>query len=295
MSLLDIDVREKSFGNTVVLNDIHLHLEDGEAAVLLGPSGCGKSTLLRIAAGLDQRFAGEVSVNVQRDHGRSSFPPVAFVFQEPRLMPWLTVAQNIGYADGRRFDVSKVNRLIEDVGLDGHAATLPKALSGGMAQRVAIARALYTEPRILLLDEPFSAVDAFTRMKLQDLILKLVEQRGISFLLVTHDIDEALYLGDRIYMMGAKNGGIQKDIDVDVARPTRRFIAREAGASEEQVLAANGAEVHRHLGLGLDADLVAAVGHYKDFLHQWGFLEKDFDLAEWIDARFVTANERAVA
>ncbi|KQO80004.1 ABC transporter ATP-binding protein [Rhizobium sp. Leaf262] len=243
MSLLDIDVREKSFGNTIVLNDIRLHLEDGEAAVLLGPSGCGKSTLLRIAAGLDQRYAGEVSVNVVGDFGRPSFPPVAFVFQEPRLMPWLTVAQNIGYADGRRFDVAKVNRLIKDVGLDGHAATLPKALSGGMAQRVAIARSLYTEPRILLLDEPFSAVDAFTRMKLQDLILELVEQRGISFLLVTHDIDEALYLGDRIYMMGARNGGIQKDIDVDVPRPRDRHALRLAELKGEVLTALQVAHV----------------------------------------------------
>lgn len=226
MSLLSIDVREKTFGTTVILHDIRLHLEDGEAAVLLGPSGCGKSTLLRIAAGLDQRFAGEVLVNVEQGRGKLPFPPVAFVFQEPRLMPWLTVAQNIGYADGRRFDATRVNRLIEDVGLSGHATTLPKALSGGMAQRVAIARALYTDPRILLLDEPFSAVDAFTRMKLQDLILKLVDQRGISFLLVTHDIDEALYLGDRIYMMGARNGGIQKEIDVDIARPRDRRAVR---------------------------------------------------------------------
>ena len=243
MRLLDIDVREKAFGNTVVLHDVHLSLHNGEAAVLLGPSGCGKSTLLRIAAGLDKRFSGRVSVGSEEGDKSSSFPPIAFVFQEPRLMPWLTVAQNIGYADGRRFDAARVDHLIEDVGLTGQAQTLPKALSGGMAQRVAIARALYTEPQILLLDEPFSAVDAFTRMKLQDLVLKLIERRGISFLLVTHDIDEALYLGDRIYMMGARDGGIQHDFAVDVPRPRDRRALRLAELKSEVLTALQAAHV----------------------------------------------------
>ncbi|MGF9567256.1 ABC transporter ATP-binding protein [Neorhizobium sp. BT27B] len=243
MSLLDIDVREKAFGSTVVLHDIKLSLDNGEAAVLLGPSGCGKSTLLRIAAGLDKRFSGSVSVRAGQHGTTSTTPPVAFVFQEPRLMPWLTVAQNIGFADGTKFDSTRVAGLIADVGLTGHASTLPKALSGGMAQRVAIARALYTEPRILLLDEPFSAVDAFTRMKLQDLVLRLVEQRGISFLLVTHDIDEALYLGDRIYMMGAGDGGIQHDLSVDVARPRDRRAARLAELKSDVLTALQAAHV----------------------------------------------------
>lgn len=235
MTLLDIEVKEKAFGGTVVLQDVRLILTEGEAAVLLGPSGCGKSTLLRIAAGLDRQFTGQVSLGPgagdPADHHRA--PPVAFVFQEPRLMPWLTVAQNIGYADGRRYDRPRVERLIDDVGLTGHAQALPKALSGGMAQRVAIARALYTEPRILLFDEPFSAVDAFTRMKLQDLVLALVERRGISFLLVTHDIDEALYLGDRIYMMGAREGGLQRQIVVDEPRPRDRRAQRLADLKSE--------------------------------------------------------------
>ncbi|MBW6424221.1 ABC transporter ATP-binding protein [Rhizobium sp. XQZ8] len=243
MSILDIDVRNKSFGDITVLHDVHLALHDGEAAVLLGPSGCGKSTLLRIAAGLDKRFTGNVLVNVNEPGRRSASPAIAFVFQEPRLMPWLTVAQNIGYADGPRFNAARVERLIADVGLNGHARTLPKALSGGMAQRVAIARALYTEPRILLLDEPFSAVDAFTRMKLQDLVLQLIERRGISFLLVTHDIDEALYLGDRIYMMGARDGGIQHDLMVDVPRPRDRRAPRLAELKNEVLTALQAAHV----------------------------------------------------
>ena len=243
MSLLQVDVREKAFGDTVVLQDIHLGLGDGESAVLLGPSGCGKSTLLRIAAGLDRRFAGAVTINTAEEDGATDTPPIAFVFQEPRLMPWLTVAENIGYAAGKKFDVQRVEGLINDVGLSGHGAALPKALSGGMAQRVAIARALYTQPRILLLDEPFSAVDAFTRMKLQDLVLKLVEQRGISFLLVTHDIDEALYLGDRIYMMGAHDGRIQEEIEVDVPRPRDRRSPRLATLKNDVLTALHKAHV----------------------------------------------------
>lgn len=241
MSLLNVDVREKAFGDTVVLQDIHLTLGDGEAAVLLGPSGCGKSTLLRIAAGLDRRFSG--TVKVQQVEEDQASPPIAFVFQEPRLMPWLTVAENIGYAAGKKYDVERVEGLINDVGLSGHAGALPKALSGGMAQRVAIARALYTRPRILLLDEPFSAVDAFTRMKLQDLVLKIVEQRGISFLLVTHDIDEALYLGDRIYMMGAHDGRIQQRIEVDVPRPRDRRSPHLASLKNEVLTALHNAHV----------------------------------------------------
>lgn len=242
MSLLNVDVREKAFGDTVILQDIQLTLGDGEAAVLLGPSGCGKSTLLRIAAGLDRRFSGAVRVQ-QDEEQTSNSPPIAFVFQEPRLMPWLTVAENIGYAAGRKYDVGRVEKLIDDVGLSGHGGALPKALSGGMAQRVAIARALYTEPRILLLDEPFSAVDAFTRMKLQDLVLKLVEQRGISFLLVTHDIDEALYLGDRIYMMGAHDGRIQQRIEVDVPRLRDRRAPQLANLKNEVLTALHNAHV----------------------------------------------------
>lgn len=130
MSLLNVNVREKAFGDTVVLQDIHLTLGDSEAAVLLGPSGCGKSTLLRIAAGLDRHFSGAVKVQQATEDQASDSPPIAFVFQEPRLMPWLTVAENIGYAAGKRYDVERVEGLINDVGLSGHGSVLPKALSG---------------------------------------------------------------------------------------------------------------------------------------------------------------------
>ncbi|MDF7793296.1 ABC transporter ATP-binding protein [Pseudomonas syringae] len=212
-SLMDIRVDHKAFAGNTVLRDIDLSLQSGEIVSLLGPSGCGKSTLLRIVAGLEQDFRG----SVQRIQGE-----VAFVFQEPRLMPWLTVAQNIGFSDDDRYDRHWVGQLIEEVGLSGFADALPKALSGGMAQRVAIARGLYSHPAVLLLDEPFSAVDAFTRMKLQDLLLQLAARHAITLLLVTHDVDEALYLSDRVLVMGSRPGTITHDLPVRLQAPRDR-------------------------------------------------------------------------
>jgi len=212
-SLMDIRVDHKAFAGNTVLHGIDLSLQSGEIVSLLGPSGCGKSTLLRIVAGLEQDFRG----SVRRIQGE-----VAFVFQEPRLMPWLTVAQNIGFSDDDRYDRRWVGQLIEEVGLSGFADALPKALSGGMAQRVAIARGLYSHPAVLLLDEPFSAVDAFTRMKLQDLLLQLAARHAITRLLVTHDVDEALYLSDRVLVMGSRPGTITHDLPVGLQTPRDR-------------------------------------------------------------------------
>ncbi|QGT81970.1 ABC transporter ATP-binding protein [Pseudomonas coronafaciens] len=211
--LMDIRVERKAFAGDTVLRDIALSLRLGEVVSLLGPSGCGKSTLLRIVAGLEQDFRG----SVERVQGE-----VAFVFQEPRLMPWLTVEQNIGFSDDDSYDRAWVKQLIEEVGLSGFADALPKALSGGMAQRVALARGLYSHPAILLLDEPFSAVDAFTRMKLQDLLLQLAQRHAIALLLVTHDVDEALYLSDRVLVMGNRPGTITHELLVEVPAPRDR-------------------------------------------------------------------------
>lgn len=211
--LLDIRIERKSFAGATVLQNLGLRLAEREIVSLLGPSGCGKSTLLRIAAGLERDFSGRVL----RADGA-----VAFVFQEPRLMPWLTVAENIGFADDRDYDRERVAQLIAEVGLEGFAEALPKQLSGGMAQRVALARGLYSRPRVLLLDEPFSAVDAFTRMKLQDLLLQLAEHHAIALLLVTHDVDEALYLSDRVVVMGSRPSGIRQELSVALPRPRDR-------------------------------------------------------------------------
>ena len=210
---LDIYVERKTFAATTVLQNVRLQLHAREVVSLLGPSGCGKSTLLRIVAGLEKDFQG----TLQRTAGE-----VAFVFQEPRLMPWLTVEQNIGFSDDRHYDKAWAAQLIEEVGLGGFAQALPKALSGGMAQRVAIARGLYSRPQTLLLDEQFSAVDAFTRMKLQDLLLQLAEHHAIALLLVTHDVDEALYLSDRVMVMDNRPSSIRQELRVDLDRPRDR-------------------------------------------------------------------------
>ncbi len=226
-ALLALNIRRKRFAASLVLKDAHLRLYPGEVVSLLGPSGCGKSTLLRIAAGLERDYEGEVQVTDEQ---------LAFVFQEPRLMPWLNVERNIGFHDDSRYDRAWVAQLLEEVGLSGFGQALPKALSGGMAQRVAIARGLYSRPRVLLLDEPFSAVDAFTRMKLQALLLNLAQRHRIALLLVTHDIDEALYLSDRVLVMGNRPSSICAEITVTLPHPRDRGAAQLA-ALKTQTLA----------------------------------------------------------
>ena len=225
-ALIELRRVSKSFGATVVLNDVSLSLAAGEVVSLLGPSGCGKSTLLRIAAGLDQDYQGGLELNPLLNFGRGN--GIGVVFQEPRLMPWLSVAQNVGFADGWVADDQWVEQLLRDVGLHGRGDALPKHLSGGQAQRVAIARALYGKPQVLMLDEPFSAVDAFTRMKLQDLLVELAARYEIAVLLVTHDLDEAFYLSDRVLILGGTPSRLQRELAVPLARPRDRRSAELA-------------------------------------------------------------------
>ncbi|NNT95340.1 ABC transporter ATP-binding protein [Stutzerimonas nitrititolerans] len=217
-ALLELKHIHKAYVDLPVLDDVSLSLAPGEVVSLLGPSGCGKSTLLRIAAGLDRDFRGELRLNPQLQPGNG----VGVVFQEPRLMPWLSVAQNVGFADGGRAEQPWVQQLLRDVGLGAHAQALPKSLSGGQAQRAAIARGLYGRPQVLLLDEPFSAVDAFTRMKLQDLLGELAARYEIAVLLVTHDLDEAFYLSDRVLILGGTPSRLQRELAVPLARPRDR-------------------------------------------------------------------------
>lgn len=221
-ALLNLHVRQKQFGDRTVLRDVALQLHAGEIASLVGASGCGKSTLLRLVAGLDRQYEGSIYLDGHRLHGVTQ--EIGLIFQEPRLLPWLSVADNVGF---NRFDTAtpanqdaQVRQLLREVGLDDARDFLPKQLSGGMAQRAAIARGLFNRPRLLLLDEPFSAVDAFTRMRLQDLLLSLVHEHGLTVLLVTHDIDEAAYLSDRVLTMG--QGDILADTIVDLPRPRNR-------------------------------------------------------------------------
>ncbi|MES2610099.1 MAG: ABC transporter ATP-binding protein [Pseudomonadota bacterium] len=218
--LLDVRVRRKHFSGTEVLRDVHLQLHEGECVTLVGASGCGKSTLLRIAAGLERDYEGQVRLDGQPTAGPTR--DIRFVFQEPRLFPWLTVAGNVAFDGQGAADAARVQALLDEVGLAGFGQRLPKELSGGQAQRVAIARGLFVQPRVLLLDEPFSAVDAFTRLKLQELLLRVARAHRIAVLMVTHDIDEAVYLGDRVLVFEAAPGRIGASVAVDAAQPRDR-------------------------------------------------------------------------
>jgi sulfonate transport system ATP-binding protein len=208
-----------------VLQQVQLQLHAGEVVTLVGASGCGKSTLLRIIAGLERDHDGEVRLQGRVLDGLTR--DIGFIFQEPRLFPWLDVAHNVafdmgkGAARGASAD-TRVAVLLHEVGLAGLGTALPKQLSGGQAQRVAIARGLFNQPKLLLLDEPFSAVDAFTRMKLQDLLLRLAHQHGITVLMVTHDIDEAVHVSDRVLVMEADPGTLRAVVAIDLPRPRDR-------------------------------------------------------------------------
>ncbi|MBF2047084.1 MAG: ABC transporter ATP-binding protein [Elainella sp. C42_A2020_010] len=218
--MLKIESVYKRFGNGfVALENVNLQVKPGEIVSLVGTSGCGKSTLLRIISGLDQPTAGQVAIGDQVI--TAPHPDIGIIFQEPRLMPWLTVRENIRFgltASNRDVDVSPI---LVKVGLTEFAEALPRQLSGGMAQRVAIARALITQPSILLLDEPFSALDAFTRAQLQDHLLHIWEDDKPTLLLVTHDIEEALVLSDRILVMRGDPGRIHRELIVDLPRPRK--------------------------------------------------------------------------
>jgi len=221
-ALLELSVDDKRYGTRTILRGFHLRLEVGEVVSLIGASGCGKSSLLSIAAGLDGQYRG--SVRLRGAAIRGTHAEIGLIFQEPRLFPWLTVEQNIVFGADGAPDAGRVAVLLEEVGLAGYGKSLPKQLSGGQAQRVAIARGLYTQPHVLLLDEPFSAVDAFTRMRLQDLLARVAEQHRLSVLLVTHDIDEALYLSDRIVLMDGVPGPARAEFAVDHPRPRERAV-----------------------------------------------------------------------
>ncbi|MFZ4874598.1 ABC transporter ATP-binding protein [Janthinobacterium sp. Mn2066] len=238
-TLLDISVHEKSYGTRRVLHNLQLQLRQGEIVSLIGASGCGKSSLLSIVAGLDGDFRGKIQLDglpLEGVHAGVQ-AEIGLIFQEPRLFPWLTVAQNIAFGLGAGGEHDpRVAVLLDEVGLQGHAASLPKQLSGGQAQRAAIARGLFGQPRILLLDEPFSAVDAFTRMKLQDLLASVADRHGLTVLLVTHDIDEALYLSDSIVMLDTRAGPPRAHYDVAQPRPRTRAPAAQA-ALKDTILA----------------------------------------------------------
>jgi len=212
----------------VALDGFSLSVREGEMVSLIGPSGCGKSTLLRMIAGLESPTQGDLRVDGQPIRGPSATR--GFMFQDPSLFPWLNVRRNIqaglvarGVLHSRR---AAVEEYLELVGLAPFAHLYPHQLSGGMAQRAALARALINDPQLLLLDEPLGALDQFTRMRMQDEVLQLWRVRRITMLLVTHDIDEAIYMSDRIVIMTPSPGRVEQVITVPQDRPRHRNDAR---------------------------------------------------------------------
>ena len=225
LSIRGVGRRFKLGGGTIqALSGVDLEAAPGEFISIVGASGCGKSTLLRLIVGLEQASEGEISVGNRAVTG--THLDCGMVFQESRLLPWKTVAENIAF--GCRPDSSRAERRqlvqahITLVGLEGFERALPHQLSGGMQQRVSIARALVGRPKILVLDEPFGALDALTRIILQQEILRIWEAERTTMVLVTHDIDEAIYLGDRVVVMSDRPGTVRRILEVPLARPRDR-------------------------------------------------------------------------
>lgn len=222
--MLVLDHVGKTYPNSVhALENFSARIRPGEIVAIIGGSGCGKSTLLRAISGLDRATTGSVTlddISITAPHEK-----IGIIFQEPRLLPWLSVADNIGFGLGDLPSAERkqrVTRALARVGLADKANAWPRELSGGQAQRVAIARALVPSPEVLLLDEPFSALDAFTRADLQDHLLDLWADTRPTLILVTHDVDEAVVLADRIVVMRPRPGRLFEEIKVDLTRPRDR-------------------------------------------------------------------------
>jgi ABC-type nitrate/sulfonate/bicarbonate transport system ATPase subunit len=214
-------------GSLPVLDHINLDLRRGEFLSIVGASGCGKSTLLRLIVGLDGDFDGEILIDGRPVNGPGL--ERSMVFQDHRLFPWLTVHDNIGLgldslALGQRERQLRIADMIQLVGLSGFAQAYPHQLSGGMAQRAAIARALVSEPTILLMDEPFGALDSLTRLYLQEELLRIWSERRVTVIVVTHDVEEAIFLSDTIVVMEPRPGRVQDTLRVELARPRNRAL-----------------------------------------------------------------------
>lgn len=231
-----------------VLEDITLTVQPGEFVSIVGSSGCGKSTLLRLIVGLEADYRGELLLDGQRIAGTSLDRGI--VFQEHRLFPWLTVEQNIALGLlNAGLPASEQQRSVAEhialVGLQGFETAYPHQLSGGMSQRVAIARALVNRPRVLLLDEPFGALDALTRAHLQQELVRIWAAERITAILVTHDVEEAVFLGDRVVVMAPRPGRIRRIVPVDLPRDPQRGRDRSSAAFariKDEVLQAFGAD-----------------------------------------------------
>ncbi len=227
------------------LGGVDLDIEPGQVVALIGPNGSGKSTLLRVVAGLLAPDRGSVSIDGEAVAGPS--PRVGLVFQEPRLLPWRTTAQNVAYPLELaglpvREREKRVAALLATVGLQGAAAVIPSRLSGGMRQRAALARTLATEPAVLLLDEPFSALDELTRERLNVELLAIAGDTGATVLIVTHSVQEAIFLADRVVVLSARPGRVVADVAVDLPRP------RSLADLDAAVVTKTAATIRLHLG-----------------------------------------------
>lgn len=229
--MLTIDHLSKTYADgTRALANVTLDVEAGEIVALVGGSGCGKTTLMRLIAGLDR--ASEGGILLDGEPLTEPHPAVGIVFQEARLFPWLTVADNVGFGlngTDRFGREARIANALARVGLAEHAGRWPRELSGGQQQRVSIARAFVTRPKVLILDEPFSALDAFTRQSLHEHLMTLWEESRPTIVMVTHDVDEAVSLADRVVVMQPKPGRIFDEFHLGLARPRdKRSAAVEA-------------------------------------------------------------------
>lgn len=242
----------RKFNGFLAVSDVNLEIVDGEFVCLLGPSGCGKTTLLRLAAGLDVPTGGELLLDDRKIEGVNN--ECGFVFQEYVLFPWRTVKDNIEFGPEMK-GIRKEEReriaqhYIDLVGLKGFENHYPHELSGGMKQRVGIARAYANSPKLLLMDEPFGALDAQTRNLMQGELLRIWEKEHISALFVTHSVDEAVYLADRVVVMSARPGTVKEIFKIDIPRPRVR-TSPEANALRDAILKCLGAEIQRAKGEG---------------------------------------------
>ncbi|HET6622259.1 MAG TPA: ABC transporter ATP-binding protein [Dongiaceae bacterium] len=241
-------------GTVVALDDVTFSVEPNEFTVIVGPSGCGKSSLLYLIGGLHEPTAGSIALSGKPVRGPG--PDRGMVFQSFTLFPWLTVRENIAFGLRQKSlpqpEISAiVERYIRDVGLTEFADAHPKQLSGGMKQRVALARAMANDPEMLLMDEPFGSLDSQTRMVMQELLLTIWEQQHKTVLFVTHDIDEAILLGDRVIVMTARPGRIKSDIPISLPRPRNPDIVLSQGflAIKRAILDLLHEEVIRSLAL----------------------------------------------
>lgn len=220
--------RADAEGITHALQDINLTINDGEFVCIVGASGCGKSTILRLIAGLIPPTSGTLTLNGELIEGTSA--KRGMVFQAPTLFPWLTVGENVAFGlkvQNKKEELHRVDKLLEMIGLSEFKDSYPNQLSGGMAQRVSLIRTMINEPAVFLLDEPLGALDAFTRMNIQDELISLWLQKRNTMIMVTHDVDEAIYMSTRIIVMAPRPGRVLKDIKIDLEEGFRNRISDE--------------------------------------------------------------------